>query len=205
MNYLAHLLLSGDHPDWQLGGFLGDFVKGPLSPAPLDQLGQPWSAEVVAGIRLHRSIDHFVDHHPLFKQALSRLGPDMRRVGGIALDVCFDHYLASHWSQFHSSSLEDYCQSVYTLLMQQQSRMPDRAQVFSERMQAVNLLAGYQDADIVRQVLERVAGRLRYQTVLDQAYVRLQQHHDDLLADFLDLIPALLQFAQQEQSRYRAS
>ncbi len=205
MNYLAHLLLSGDHPEWQLGGFLGDFVKGPLNPAPLDQLGQPWSAEVVAGIRLHRAIDHFVDHHPLFKQALSRLGPDMRRVGGIALDVCFDHYLASHWSQFHSSSLEDYCQSVYTLLMQQQARMPDRAQVFTERMQAVNLLAGYQDIDIVRQVLERVAGRLRYQTTLDQAYVRLQQHHDGLLDDFLLLMPVLLQFAAEEQARYSAS
>ncbi len=205
MNYLAHLLLSGDHPDWQLGGFLGDFVKGPLSPAPSDQLGNPWQADVIAGIRLHRAIDHYVDQHPHFKQALSRLGPDMRRVGGIALDVCFDHYLASHWSAFHSSSLDDYCQTIYSLLMRQKSRMPDKARVFSERMQAFNLLAGYQDADVIRQVLERIAGRLRYQTVLDQAYVTLQQNHEALLEDFFLLMPALLRFAAEEQARYRES
>jgi len=30
MNYLAHLFLAPEDEDWQLGGILGDFVKGPI-------------------------------------------------------------------------------------------------------------------------------------------------------------------------------
>ena len=30
MNYLAHIALAGDNPEYQVGGLLGDFVRGPL-------------------------------------------------------------------------------------------------------------------------------------------------------------------------------
>ncbi|KKM01805.1 hypothetical protein LCGC14_1790730, partial [marine sediment metagenome] len=49
MNYLAHIYLSGDHPEVMVGGLLGDFVKGPLR-------GQLPRA-IEEGIALHRKID----------------------------------------------------------------------------------------------------------------------------------------------------
>ena len=56
MNYLAHILLSGDNLDIQVGGLLGDFVKGPLQ-------GQ-YPEKVEQGIALHRKLDVYTDAQP---------------------------------------------------------------------------------------------------------------------------------------------
>ena len=49
MNYLVHLYLSGSDPELQLGGLMGDFVKGPLDDR--------YPPGITAGLSLHRRID----------------------------------------------------------------------------------------------------------------------------------------------------
>ena len=70
MNHLAHLLLAERSDGLLVGGFLGDFVKGRLKgdrPPAIEQ-----------GIKLHRYIDHFTDHHPEALR-LRALFPDSTR------------------------------------------------------------------------------------------------------------------------------
>lgn len=98
MNYLAHIYLSGDHPEVMIGGLLGDFVKGPLR-------GQLPRA-IEEGIELHRKIDVFTDSLPEVKQAVVRIEPPYRRFGGILIDICYDHFLAANWSEFHPNPWE---------------------------------------------------------------------------------------------------
>ena len=104
MNYLAHLLLSGPDRDMQVGGLLGDFVKGPLKgelPTRVEQ-----------GIRLHRHIDTLTDGHPAFMAATRRLPGEWRRYRGILLDIYFDHLLACRWGHYHigtSTTTGKYC------------------------------------------------------------------------------------------------
>ncbi len=65
MNFLAHLYLSADDPEIQLGNFIGDFVRG-------RDLSSRFSPGIVKGISLHREIDEFTDRHPIVK--LSKVG-----------------------------------------------------------------------------------------------------------------------------------
>lgn len=205
MNYLAHLLLSGDDLEWQLGGFLGDFVKGPLSPSPADRQGQPWSQGIVAGITLHRAIDAYVDQHPLYQQALSRLGPEFRRIGGIALDIAFDHLLAIHWQVFCDRDLDDYCRQIYQTFSCHEPRFPPSAALFSERMREYGLLQSYQQAETLEQVLIRVAGRLRFDNRLADTYALIEDNRPALTEDFLALMPFLLAFSHERRIQLSAS
>ena len=86
MNYLAHILLSGDNLDTQVGGLLGDFVKGPLQ-------GQ-YPESVEEGIFLHRQLDAFTDAQPEVRNLIRTFSTQWRRFAGIIIDIVFDHLLA---------------------------------------------------------------------------------------------------------------
>ena len=199
MNYLAHLLLSGPDPEWQLGGFLGDFVKGPLTSEHLSRKHLHWTPKVIAGAQLHRRIDAHVDRHPQFQQSLQRLGPDLRRVGGIALDVMFDHFLATHWDEFHSQSLSDYSNDFYRLFRDRRTMFPEPADRFMSYAQQRQLLLGYRELAVVEKVLSGIAGRLRFATNLEQAFDRMQACYDLLEQDFHQLMPALIEFSESQR------
>lgn len=78
----------------------GDFVKG-------SDL-QAYSPEIQYGIRLHRKIDHYIDHHPKVQALMHELHEELPRISGIAVDLYFDHLLARHWSEYHSQELEEF-------------------------------------------------------------------------------------------------
>jgi acyl carrier protein phosphodiesterase len=71
MNYLAHIALAGDNPEYQVGGLLGDFVRGPL-------IGK-YSPAIEAGITAHRKLDAHVDQQPEIQAFLQRFSRPMRR------------------------------------------------------------------------------------------------------------------------------
>src|SRR5699024_8931556 len=98
MNFLAHALLAGDDPDLEVGGILGDFVRGrpdPTLPAGLRR-----------GIALHRAVDAFTDRHPDVAAARRLFDPPWRRYAGIMLDVWFDHCLARDFGRWSDWPLE---------------------------------------------------------------------------------------------------
>lgn len=204
MNYLAHLLLSGADPDWQLGGFLGDFVKGPLA-AVADARGQPWAPAVVQGMRLHRHLDSWIDSHPLQLASRTRLGPDLRRVSGIVLDIAFDHFLARHWQCFHRDALADYERRVMAQLLVQQSRLPPAAQTFLTRAESSRLLCRYGEREVLASVLARVAARLRSGSQLELGFGRIVAAYEALEADFLVLMPLLQDYAATTRADWRAA
>lgn len=93
MNYLAHAVLAGPDPLLRLGGLMGDFVKGPLRPAPAHL-----PERLTQGLRLHRAIDAYAETHPAFRASRARVSPERRRVAGIMVDLFYDHFLARGWA-----------------------------------------------------------------------------------------------------------
>ena len=188
MNYLAHLLLSGPDPDWQLGGLLGDFVKGPLRgerPRPIED-----------GMRLHRRIDLLSDRHPAYLAALTRLGPQWRRLGGIALDIWFDHLLAKDWQNWHPQSLESFTQQCWSDFRERQQWIPENAQAFIQRAEHFKLLPGYREVDVIQRTLERVGLRLRRPQPLADMLPLLLADNDALEQDFHRVFTDLSQQAE---------
>src|SRR4051812_26307099 len=105
MNYLAHLLLSENSPEARIGNLMGDFVKS----ASLDP--NTYSAPMRRGITLHQKIDAYTDTHPVFQISRTRISAPRRRYAGILIDIFYDHFLATHWSDFSPQPLPDFTQS----------------------------------------------------------------------------------------------
>ena len=98
MNYLAHFHLAGGDPELIVGALLGDYVKGPLNQ-------QDYSSNVIAGIKLHRQIDQFSNHHSVQTTVNNILPVNSRRYNGIVYDVLCDYFLSNHWLQYDQRSL----------------------------------------------------------------------------------------------------
>jgi len=231
MNYLAHVYLSGESADAQLGGLLGDFIKGYLPLAWLDpslasplveaqQLalsaagasasahpllfdcsGKPWSRELLAGIYLHRAIDAYIDQHPLFKACIEQLGSEHRRVAGIALDVFFDHLLALQWSRFHPRSLSGFSRDFYAYCATHSDSLPVRAATLMARAQEHKLFESYAQLEVVEAVLKRIDQRLSRRTSLTIIMPALRAEGAFLARQFEALMPELQAFADQQRHR----
>ena len=194
MNYLAHALLAGPDDDYRLGGLLGDFVKGPLSPAPLQ-----FSAAVVEGLLLHRRIDSFADAHPAFGRSRQRVSVERRRYSGIVVDMFYDHFLAVHWARFSTQALESFSGAVYALLSRRP--LPDRLAVILPRMRQEDWLASYRERAAVGRALDQIAvHRLKRSNTLSGAGGELAECYAEFESDFLEFFPAAMAFAE----RFRA-
>ena len=193
MNFLAHAYLGGEVAEHRLGGFLGDFVKGPLGAA---QGGLP--AEVLAGVELHRRLDSFAETHPAFCRSRERISPARRRVAGIMVDLFYDHFLARHWAQFSIQPLHAFTAETYQLIARHTDPLPaDFLPVF-ERMASHDWLASYHDSSNVALALDRMSRfRLRQPKTLAGAGEELEREYAGLEADFLSFLPDALAFAAQ--------
>lgn len=184
MNYLAHFHLARADDDWIAGALLGDYIKGPLSADLPIHLRH--------GIQLHRRIDAFTDTHPLRREFAQCLPDSYRRYAGIVLDVCCDHWLSVHWSQFETQPLPDFSERVYGALQANLLQMPAPAARMAERLVEYNVLMQYHDGAVVAATLERIGWRLRN----DNPLRRITAEPTDYLAAaepiFNELYPQLL-------------
>lgn len=186
MNYLAHLLLSDGTPELMLGNLLGDFRKG----LQIDR----YSFAIRQGITLHQHIDIYTDSHPIVRQSKQQIRPPYRRFAGILLDVFYDHCLSVHWSQYSPVPLREFVDRAYDILLDHQAILPDRLQQALPYMIRQDWLCSYGDLEGVQITLQRIARRLRRETVLAQGITELQTHYAELEAGFHRFFPALQEY-----------
>ncbi len=183
MNYLAHLYLADNDTESLLGNLMGDFVKGHvdghLSPA------------IQQGIALHRKIDAFTDVHPVFKQSKQRLSPEVRRYGGILVDLFYDHFLARHWDSYAKLPLRHFSQQVYGILLSHYELLPNAMQRSVSYMIRVDLLMSYREITGIDNALRGIGRRLKRANPLASAAKELQRHYPALEADFAAFFPEL--------------
>lgn len=181
MNYLAHVYLAGAVESDRLGGLLGDFVKGPL-PGRL-------SPALAAGVALHRRIDSYADVHPAFQRSRARVSTLRRRYAGVMVDMFYDHLLAAHWIDYAGVPLEDYSQTVYTLLDVHVEILPARLAQVRVWMREEDWLCSYRSLDGVGDALDRIArDRLTRPGTLPGAIEELVADYAGFKADFSKFI-----------------
>jgi acyl carrier protein phosphodiesterase len=176
MNYLVHLYLAGPDPELQLGGLMGDFVKGPLDDC--------YPPGIVAGLRLHRRIDSLAATSTFCRASRQRLHPRFGHTRAVLVDIFYDHFLASHWQDFHPQPLADYAQGIYRLLRERRKILPDGLAGIAPRMEELDWLTSYRDRASVDIALKRIAARLSRPTALGEGAVELERCGEDLLGDF---------------------
>jgi acyl carrier protein phosphodiesterase len=190
LNYLVHLYLAGDDPELQLGGMMGDFVKGPI---PAD-----YPEKLALGLYLHRRIDTLSQNSQHTRESRQRLHPKYGHGRGIIVDIFYDHFLASFWTNYSPESLERYSAGIYKLLQKNNHQLPRDLQQVASRMIEHNWLVSYQHRWVVGKALQRIAQRLSRPLPLAEAVDDLTQQEALFLHDFNGFMAEATNFVKQE-------
>lgn len=196
MNWLAHLYLSEDDPEFRVGNLLPDLA----SAAKLAGLPEGFQR----GIRCHRKIDRFTDDHPRFKSCVSRFPKPFRRYGGVLTDIYFDHFLARYWSQYSTVPLAQFIDEVYRDIETCLPDVPSEVVPHLLRMRDDNWLATYDTLAGIRAILQRVSCRLRRYFDLSASMPIFEQHQSEFLDDFREFFPELVAHLRQISAIHRS-
>lgn len=192
MNYLAHALLSGPDDELRLGNFLGDFVKGRVENYRI-----PYATERLRdGIRLHRQIDSFTDQHPVFRRSKARLSARYGLRSGIIVDLTYDHFLASNWSNYSANSLNEFSASFFHLLKINAYRLEPPIRTLVAAMSRGNWLVGYACIEGLERTLAGMAQRFPAAAGIETSGEVIRAHYDDFGRDFRDFFPSILEFCR---------
>ena len=176
MNYLAHLYLSGNNHEIMIGNFIADHVKG-------KQI-ELFDEEIVKGIKLHRLIDEFTDTHKVVEQSKIRLRSEFGKYSPVIVDVFYDHYLALKWEQYHHEDLSLYADNFYTLLNNNQHRLPIRTQQMIQYMIPQNWLLNYKTIAGINKTLTGMSKRTKFESKMDVAAIYLDRYYSEFGNEF---------------------
>lgn len=189
MNFLAHFLIPDravqrPHPDLLAGGFLGDFLKGPV-PEDLP-------AALADGVRLHRRIDAVSNRHPAVRRSCARFPPALRRFAPVFVDVVADHLLARSWHRFHPAPLPAFTARAYAATTPHLARLPESGRRFFRFMAEEDLLARYREPEPMHRGIGSVMRRLKRPEATTAAIAVVDAHMAALEDDFHDYLPDLI-------------
>lgn len=190
MNFLAHIYLSGKDEDLIIGNFIADSVKGKR------YLNYP--PRIQKGIILHRAIDFYTDTHPVVRKSSSRLFANYRHYSSVIVDIFYDHFLASKWSDYSDEPLEDYIANFYLLLEKNISLLPAPVQRFFPYMIEENWLLSYSSTAGIKKILYQMNRRTQGKSRMDLAVADLKRLYREFETDFEEFFPDLQNFSQQK-------
>jgi acyl carrier protein phosphodiesterase len=189
VNFLAHCALSvsgsgtAENPQYVVGGFLGDFVKGAV-PSDLP-------ADIQTGIRLHRRIDAFSAVQNDIKKSVARLPAATRRLAPVFIDLVADHFLARHFETVHGEPLAAFTARTYASLGAHEAHFPIDAARFFRFMRDHDLLGRYVEVEPIERAFRRIAERLRRAEAVRESMAALRAGYREFEEDFLRYYPAL--------------
>lgn len=185
MNYLAHLHIADHCQSNLLGNLLGDFVKG----NPDTQL----PTHISQGVRLHRFVDSYTDSHAMVAEAKALFPAGVRRFSGIALDMFWDHCLASRWEEFHAVPLARFCQQAQLQVGGDSSHsLPERFVTVSSAMWQGRWLESYQHIENIDYALQRMSHRSPRMGKLSECFPHIERNYQQLNETFSLFYPQVL-------------
>ncbi len=190
MNFLAHIYLSNNDPDIQLGNFIADAVKGKKYLDYPDRIQQ--------GILLHRGIDSFTDSHSKVKEA-KRFFSAYGHYAGVVTDIVFDYFLAKHWLQYHTTPLDEFTEVFYMLLDYKFETLPERIKAFYPEMRRQNWLLKYATLGGISDILFQMNHRTKNISKMNYAILELREHHDTIEQLFFEFFEDLEGFVFLKQ------
>ena len=191
MNWLAHVFLSENNIEHQLGNLLADPLKG-----------RAWDEATPMfrkGLETHKRIDTFTDNHPLFLQSKSRL-KNRKYLKAVVIDIVYDHLLTIHWQKYASKDFSEFTSDFRTQAPQQIELYPDKAKEIINRVVDIKLLSSYSDLKGLGEGFKRIDRRLSdrvlkketafgYLSLVEKELVHIER-------DFLEFFPELMEHVQ---------
>jgi acyl carrier protein phosphodiesterase len=183
MNYLAHIYLSGTNTDVQLGNFIADFIRGNhYKNLPLD---------VQKGIKLHRFIDNYTDHHPIFKKSKKRLFNEFRHYSAVVVDMFYDHFLAKNFHKYSAITLYEFSQAFYLILEANSSILPKAVVNLIPVIKEFNWLYSYREIAQLKAILNQMNNRTKHVTELHKSVDTLTTYYSEFESEFFEFFDEL--------------
>ncbi|MFY0628496.1 MAG: DUF479 domain-containing protein [Reichenbachiella sp.] len=175
MNYLAHLYLSFGEEPIIIGNFIADAVKG--------KKFNDYPTGIKNGILIHREIDFYTDTHEIVKIGKRRLS-EYRHYSGVIMDVFYDHFLASNWSQYSEIPLKRFTTNHYTLLNNNHDVLPERMKHLLRYMEQGDWLFNYHNFEGIQFALSGMSQRTAFKSGMENAVKNLEKDYDLLQNEF---------------------
>lgn len=195
MNFLAHLYLAcspnGQRNDEDLlvGNFIADSVKG-------DKY-KTFGEGIAKGILMHRAVDYFSDHSPIYLQSVHRLRPVYGKYSGIITDMFYDYFLTLNWDTYSTVDLKEFCNEMYRILSLHKNDMPEESRIILEYMIKNDWLYSYKEIEGIRSALSGMSKRMKYYFPMDNAVDELKKNSPLYNQDFLAFFPLLIEHIKQ--------
>jgi len=193
MNWLAHVFLSENHIEHQLGNLLADPLKG-----------RAWSEATEMfqrGLETHKRIDTFTDAHPLVRQSKRRL-KGKKYLRGVVVDIVYDHLLTLHWQRYASTDFALFTSDFRTQAQEQIEGYPQKAHEVITRVVDIKLLSSYADLEGLGEGFKRIDRRLSERVLAKESafsYLPLvAEAMPQIEEDFLEFFPELMHHVKEE-------
>lgn len=151
MNWLAHIFLSEQSIDFQIGNYLHDPLKGKIWDGASEDLKN--------GMNTHMIIDLYTDSHTIFSQSKNRLR-DTGLLKSIVIDITYDYFLTKNWNKYCNIPIEEFIQAFYNEATKRLDHMPINAREPLNRLIKFNVLNKYQNIEDLKKTFERFDKRL---------------------------------------------
>ena len=191
MNYLAHAFLSFNNADLLAGNMISDFVKGKK------QFDYP--SPILAGIRLHRTIDEFTDSHGATKEIKKLFHPAYRLYAGAMADVVYDYFLANDEKEFpDAAALKDFTSKTYAMLEERAGFFPIHFAGMFPYMRRDDWLYHYRFDEGMQKSFGGVARRAKYITETNTAFDIFLNNKELIQQCYDDFFPDVKEFAHRQ-------
>ena len=190
MNFLAHVYLSEDNFFLVVGNLIADRVKG-------KDLTN-FSPMIQKGILLHRKIDTFTDHHPLFKECVSILFSIYRHYSRVIIDIYFDHFSASNWDKYNSKNLKVFSNEFYDALKIESVNFPENIKNFSRTLIFYNWFDSYKTITDLELILTQMEQRTRFPSKLSASKKQLKGNYTYFHNHFSSFMEEVIDFTKNE-------
>ena len=176
MNYLGHLVLSGNDSEILFGNFIADAIKG--------NSYLEWPENIQKGILLHRFIDNFTDNNNHYLLGKRRFYEKFPKMGGIVNDILYDHLL---WNYDHKNKTLQLTKEIiryYKILDDFSENMPEKIKPLYKYMRRDDWLNNYQYEEEMRKILKRMGKRINYSKNLELSFEIYKKSSSDYEKEF---------------------
>ena len=186
MNWLAHIFLSEQKIDFQIGNFLADPLKG--------RLWEDASIDMINGMQTHKIIDSYTDSHEIVSCSKRRLR-EKGLLKPVIIDLTYDYFLTKNWNEFCKTPINEFSEVFYHQANQRTNFLPNHANIPIYNMIDRDLLNKYHNLDQLKKSFERMdkrlSERLRQRETAISYFDSVLENIDDLENDFLNFFPQL--------------
>lgn len=186
MNWLAHVFLSEQKIDFQIGNFLADPLKG--------RIWENASRDMINGMITHKFIDSYTDSHDLVSVSKKRLG-SKGLLKSVVIDLTYDYLLTKNWNTFSHIPINEFSNKFYSQAKSRTAYFPEHVNPYVHNMINKDLLNKYHTLDDLgiafKKMDTRLSERLRRRDTTLSYFDIVKENIIDLEKDFLEYFPSI--------------